>query len=608
MAGTDFSHLTNDELIKGIKSLDLPDYIRSKAYGVDVRETLAQMTEMTIQLGVNMGLSPDEALKWARKLQESVSQSEFDSWVATLLDGGPSIFMNTLSELQSTYPNGASGVALVRETDPSKIYVWNGTAWEDFGDYQGIEIKDGSVTTAKLVDNSVAREKIKDGAVNNEKITSGAVTGDKISTRTITGENIALQGIERENIKDNAIGNTQIVDRAVTGNKILDGTIVSDKLADNAITRSKVSNGSITYDKTNFAKLIDEINLFDGNFFNFNLAGNGTFTYIANPSTPHFSTIIELTPGKSYSISTNPDYTGTIKGATASSIVSSGQLNGSFSYSKTTQNGDSRIFTASDNDNYLYIDMYAKGFLKVVESQIPVVSFAGETYPIFESKKEVDNIVWFGDSISCLRKLPDRVENLTGNKVYDVSIAGSTGSTHSGGLAYDGTSFVSLVDAIISNDWTTVNASAALRNHWKNDENISTLKTIDFNTIDKVVLFYGTNDYGGSENSIDTFKNGMKSSIEKLLNQYPHLQFYFVTPLFREDWETFNSQGLTLKPYIDEVVDIAKSYGYPAYNSFENAGINQFNSDYYLNEDGLHQNDIGDKLLGDKLSKFLNSN
>ena len=159
MAGTDFSHLTNDELIKGIKALDLPDYIRSKAYGIDVRETLAQMTEMTIQLGVNMGLSPDEALKWARKLQESVSQSEFDSWVATLLDGGPSIFMNTLSELQSTYPNGAPGVALVRETDPSKIYVWNGTAWEDFGDYQGIEVKDGTITSSKLSEDAVTPRK-----------------------------------------------------------------------------------------------------------------------------------------------------------------------------------------------------------------------------------------------------------------------------------------------------------------------------------------------------------------------------------------------------------------------------------------------------------------
>lgn len=176
LAGTDFSHLTSDELIKGIQALDLPDYIRSKAYGIDVRETLAQMTEMTIQLGVNMGLSPDDALKWARKLQESVSQSEFDSWVATLLDGGPSIFMNTLSELQTAYPNGASGVALVRETDPAKIYVWTGSAWESFGDYQGIEVRDDSITKEKIFRESVLTTKL-DNYIN--KILDSSILGVK---------------------------------------------------------------------------------------------------------------------------------------------------------------------------------------------------------------------------------------------------------------------------------------------------------------------------------------------------------------------------------------------------------------------------------------------
>src|SRR5699024_8544442 len=148
----DLTHLTPDEKINGIGSLKVPNYLRNKVHGQDVRETLAQLAEMIIQLGVNLSLDPDEALEWARKLQASVSQSEFDSWVATLLDGGPSIFMNTLSELKATYPNGAPGVALVRETDPAKIYVWNGTVWEDFGDYQGIEIKDKTVTTPKIAD------------------------------------------------------------------------------------------------------------------------------------------------------------------------------------------------------------------------------------------------------------------------------------------------------------------------------------------------------------------------------------------------------------------------------------------------------------------------
>jgi len=148
----DFTHLSNDEIINGIKATNVPNHLRNKAYGKDTRETMAQLAELVIQFAVNLGLDPDQTLDWARKLQESVSQSEFDSWVATLLDGGPSIFMNTLNELKTTYPNGASGVALVRETDPAKIYVWNGSAWEDFGDYQGIELKDGTVTTTKLAE------------------------------------------------------------------------------------------------------------------------------------------------------------------------------------------------------------------------------------------------------------------------------------------------------------------------------------------------------------------------------------------------------------------------------------------------------------------------
>ena len=83
------------------------------------------------------------------RLNQTITESEFDSWVATLLDGGPSIFYDTFSALQADYPNGTAGIALVRETDPAKIYVWNGTKWEDFGDYQGLEVKDGTITTDK---------------------------------------------------------------------------------------------------------------------------------------------------------------------------------------------------------------------------------------------------------------------------------------------------------------------------------------------------------------------------------------------------------------------------------------------------------------------------
>ena len=76
LAGTDFSHLTNDELIKGIKALDLPDYIRSKAYGIDVRETLAQMTAMLIQLAFNNGMNIEQAQEWASQLNNKVTKGQ----------------------------------------------------------------------------------------------------------------------------------------------------------------------------------------------------------------------------------------------------------------------------------------------------------------------------------------------------------------------------------------------------------------------------------------------------------------------------------------------------------------------------------------------------
>lgn len=55
----DLSHLTNNELINGIRAVNVPKHLRNKAHGKDVRETLAQLVEMIIQFAVNLSLDPD---------------------------------------------------------------------------------------------------------------------------------------------------------------------------------------------------------------------------------------------------------------------------------------------------------------------------------------------------------------------------------------------------------------------------------------------------------------------------------------------------------------------------------------------------------------------
>lgn len=136
------------------------------------------------------------------QLAQMMTQTEFDSWVATLLDGGPSIFKETYNQLVADLPNGAAGVALVRETDPSHIYVWNpiNKYWQDYGQYSGLVPKDESVNKKMLVKSVIdGTDLMETGAnlvdtLNTKKNigstwvgTTGNVVGCAFSTDLIAG-------------------------------------------------------------------------------------------------------------------------------------------------------------------------------------------------------------------------------------------------------------------------------------------------------------------------------------------------------------------------------------------------------------------------------------
>lgn len=125
----------------------------------------------------------------------TMSQADFDSWVATLLGGGPSIFMETLATLKATYPNGSVGVALVRETNPPKVYVWRNSDWDYFGDYTGLIPNDKTITAEKLgidvlteitANNLHAPDYMPDGYINKDGVfvaSSRHKSGNQISAR-----------------------------------------------------------------------------------------------------------------------------------------------------------------------------------------------------------------------------------------------------------------------------------------------------------------------------------------------------------------------------------------------------------------------------------------
>ena len=166
MAGTDFSHLTDDELINGIKALTIPDYIRSKTYGVDVRETLAQMTEMLMQLAFNQGMNPQQAQYWAMKIRKI---DDLDSQLSAIVSGAPKGTFANLTALRTAYPSGTDGIFLTLDNGHWYYYNDNTASWTDGGVYQASGIDTGSVGTEEIADGSVTPVKT---SMYESKITS----------------------------------------------------------------------------------------------------------------------------------------------------------------------------------------------------------------------------------------------------------------------------------------------------------------------------------------------------------------------------------------------------------------------------------------------------
>lgn len=101
---------------------ELAEAIRTKMYGVDVRESIAQAVE---------------------KMENWTKGASIGEIVAT-----PTKVFDNLSALQSAYPNGTDGVMLT--TDNGHKYFWQNNAWTDGGVYQSDGIGDGAILESKL--------------------------------------------------------------------------------------------------------------------------------------------------------------------------------------------------------------------------------------------------------------------------------------------------------------------------------------------------------------------------------------------------------------------------------------------------------------------------
>jgi hypothetical protein len=107
-------------------------------------------------------------------------------------------------------------------TTDSKLYYWDGSAW------QATVSEVGTLDFSDLT-----------GTLANAQVAVNAIDGTKITDNTITSNEIAANTINAGNIAANAIGTSELSALAVT----------ADKIASNSITAAKISAGTITGDK-----------------------------------------------------------------------------------------------------------------------------------------------------------------------------------------------------------------------------------------------------------------------------------------------------------------------------------------------------------------------
>lgn len=120
-----------------------------------------------------------------------------------------------------------------------------GTAQLKNSSVTSAKIKDGAVSSADLASNAVTAAKIDTAAVDSPQIAGGAVTAGKIATAAVDGTKIAAGAVGTAKLAAGAVGTTQIAASAVNGSKLAAGSVDETKVVPASLTGASIAAASI---------------------------------------------------------------------------------------------------------------------------------------------------------------------------------------------------------------------------------------------------------------------------------------------------------------------------------------------------------------------------
>lgn len=279
-----------------------------------------------------------------------------------------------------------------------------------------------------------------------------------------------------------------------------------------------------------------------------------------------------------------------------------------------------RVMTSSA-DSIVTINEEIKESTQTVMSLKPTVkvSKGNLNFAVNEPLLSGRKVVVFGDSLIGMTRdqtsVPAYAAAYTGAKVYNVGFGGCRMSKHPSN-GYAAFSMWALADAVASGDYATQEAQAPSGSDYFASQ-LDVLKSIDFTSVDAIVIHYGTNDFAAnvplddSANllSTDTVCGALRYSIKKILTAFPKIKIFVSPPLYRT-WngvgaETYkNTLEKTLPEYDSAMKTVAEEHNLPTIDGYKRLGINAINSGAYLS-DGTHLNDFGRRQFGELIGGCL---
>lgn len=251
-------------------------------------------------------------------------------------------------------------------------------------------------------------------------------------------------------------------------------------------------------------------------------------------------------------------------------------------------------------------------------------------------------IVCFGDSITEF----DSIDPLKGvglrysdwmrmisnaNSVTNLGIGGTqirTRATPTAG-SYAALDISNLITTKCSDnpDWTIIDDSVQPDASHDYTSKITTLKNLDFSTIDIVTVMGGVNDFKNGMNlgqsgdsTVSTTLGAVNVIIQSLLTKYPNLKVYFISPVvwwnasnvsertlanWCDVWQ--NSENKTLADYVEAIGSEVKKHHIPYIDLYYSLGWNMYNfSEFYNDNDSTHPRKLkGFQQIGEQVLKGL---